>query len=174
MKDTLVLLDSGDTLVDEATEEKDARGATLRAELIPGAAELLRELSAREYPVALVADGFADTFYNVFRQHGIEHYFDTMVISELLGVEKPDPLMFETAVRYFEATGDFANVVMVGNNLERDILGANRYGIISVWMDWAPRRRKIPREALEEPDYTIRAPLELLDVLGKPLRKKPR
>ena len=35
-----VLLDCGDTLVDEGTEKKDATGATLEAALIPGAAEM--------------------------------------------------------------------------------------------------------------------------------------
>ena len=44
--------DCGDTLVDEATEIKDADEATLRAALIPGADELLRELARRDYRLA--------------------------------------------------------------------------------------------------------------------------
>ena len=54
---------------------------------------------------------------------------------------------------------------MVGNNLARDIKGANQLGITSVWLDWAPRRAKTPADASEKPDYTIKTPLELLDVL---------
>ena len=56
---------------------------------------------------------------------------------------------------------------MVGNNLERDIAGANALGLISVWLDWAPRRSKTPADALEVPDYTIKSPLELLGVLDR-------
>ena len=34
-------------------------------------------------------------------------------------------------------------VVMVGNNLERDIAGANRLGLISVFLHWTERRRTV-------------------------------
>jgi putative hydrolase of the HAD superfamily len=37
--------------------------------------------------------------------------------------------------------------------------------MISVWLDWAPRRPKVPADASETPDYTIREPLELLDIV---------
>jgi FMN phosphatase YigB (HAD superfamily) len=77
-----VLFDCGDTLVDEATEVKDARGATLRAELIPGAADTVRELHRRGYRLGLVADGFVDTFRNVLTQHGLWDLFSAMAISE--------------------------------------------------------------------------------------------
>jgi putative hydrolase of the HAD superfamily len=54
---------------------------------------------------------------------------------------------------------------MVGNNLARDIKGANDLGLISVWLDWAPRRPKIPADPSEKPDYTIKSPQELLPLL---------
>lgn len=45
MKEWIVFLDSGDTLVDETTQVFDERGVVLRAQLIPGARELLEVLS---------------------------------------------------------------------------------------------------------------------------------
>jgi FMN phosphatase YigB (HAD superfamily) len=60
---------------------------------------------------------------------------------------------------------DFGRVVMVGNHLERDIKGANMLGMVSVWLDWAPRRSKVPADALERPDYTIKLPFDLLWVI---------
>ncbi|MDQ2998003.1 MAG: hypothetical protein M3R61_13250 [Chloroflexota bacterium] len=45
------------------------------------------------------------------------------------------------------------------------LAGANALGMISVWLDWAPRRSKIPADASEQPAFTIRTPLELLAVL---------
>ena len=68
-----ILLDCGDTIVDENTEVKDERGATLRAELIPG------------------ADGYTDTFRNALGQHGLYDYFEVRAISEEVGVAEPDP-----------------------------------------------------------------------------------
>ena len=56
---------------------------------------------------------------------------------------------------------------MVGNNLERDIKGANQLGLISVWLNWSPRRSKIPADASEVPQYTIKLPLELLTIIDQ-------
>jgi len=163
-----VLLDSGDTLVDEATEIKDWRGATLRAELIPGAAETVRELARRGYRIGLVADGPADTFRNVFTQHGLLDLFSAMAISEEVGVMKPDPLMFRTALNALGvAESDYGRVVMVGNHLGRDIRGANRLGLVSVWLRWSPRRSKVPADPGEVPAYIIDTPLELLVLMDR-------
>ena len=161
-----VCFDFGDTLADEATEVKDDSGTTLRAELIPGAGDLLRELRARGYRLALVADGRPGTYTNVLSQHGVLHLFETLTVSEIVGVEKPDQRMFDDALRQLGLTpAEAGRCVMVGNNLERDIKGANAAGLVSVWIDWAPRRSKIPADASEEPRFTIKQPLELLAVL---------
>ncbi len=163
-----VLLDSGDTIVDEATEIKDERGATLRAELIPGAAEMVRALHERGYRIGLVADGPTDTFRNVLTQHGLADLFDAMAISEEVGVCKPDPRMFRTAL---DALGvpesGYGGVVMVGNHLGRDIKGANGLGLVSVHLRWSPRRSRVPADPGEAPAYTIETPLELLQLLDR-------
>jgi len=161
-----ICLDCGDTLVDEATEIKDASGATLRADLIPGASELVRELSRRGYRLALVADGPIATFTNVLRQHQLYDYFATFAISDHLGCLKPDRRIFVHALdRLGIRPGEYGRTLMVGNNLARDIKGANALGMISVWLDWSPRRPKIPADESEVPRYTIRQPLDLLDVI---------
>ena len=56
---------------------------------------------------------------------------------------------------------------MVGNHLGRDIKGANALGLTSVWLDWAPRRAKAPADATEQPDFTIKTPLELLELIDR-------
>ena len=56
---------------------------------------------------------------------------------------------------------------MIGNNLERDVKGANQLGIVSVWLDWAPRRSKIPADASEVPLHTIKLPLDLLPIIDQ-------
>jgi HAD superfamily hydrolase (TIGR01549 family) len=161
-----VCLDCGDTLIDEGTEEKDESGVSLRAEYIPGAAELVHELKRRGYRLALVADGPAATFTNNLAPSGVYALFDTYAISEIVGVSKPDALIFHTAMEQLSIPRDqYHQVVMVGNNLERDIKGANALRMISVWLDWAPRRSKIPADESERPQFTIKTPLELLDIL---------
>jgi putative hydrolase of the HAD superfamily len=163
-----ICFDCGDTLVDEATEIKDANGATLRAELIPGAGELLRELSRRGYRLALVADGPPATFANVLTQHQLYGYFDAFAISGDLGCLKPDRRIFAHALGQLGIRPEeYARTLMVGNNLARDVKGANGLGMISVWLDWAPRRAKVPADDSEAPRYTIRQPLELIELIER-------
>jgi HAD superfamily hydrolase (TIGR01549 family) len=163
-----VCLDSGDTLVDEGTEIKDDQAVVQRAELIPGAADLVRELKRRGYILALVADGPAGSFHNIYHQHKLYTCFDVFAISSEVGVEKPDARMFECALNQLDIPREnYGRTLMVGNNLARDIKGANALGMISVWLDWAPRRAKVPADATEAPQCTIKLPLELLTLLDE-------
>jgi HAD superfamily hydrolase (TIGR01549 family) len=161
-----IFLDCGDTLVDQSTEVKDEHQVSQKADLIPGAAELVRELKQRGYTIALVADGPAGTFVNNLSPYGIYELFDAYAISGILGVEKPHPQMFQHAL---DALGiqpeSYKQVIMVGNNLERDIKGANGMGLISVWLDWNPQWAKPHADSSEMPQYTIKQPLELLTLL---------
>src|SRR5215213_688004 len=116
-----ICFDFGDTLADEATEEKDTAGVTLRADLIPGAVELVHTLKRRGYTLALVADGYPGTYHNVLSQHGLYECFDVFAISEEVGVVKPDARMFAYALdRLGIPPGAYARTLMVGNHLERD------------------------------------------------------
>ncbi len=161
-----ILLDCGDTLVDEGTERKTPEGVSLSAALIPGAAQLVRTLKRRGYRLGLVADGPSATFTNNLGPYGLYDLFDAYAISEQVGVEKPHPAMFEAALSQLGIEqADYGRVVMVGNYLARDIAGANALGLISVWLDWGPRRPKVATTPLEVPDYTIRLPLALLTTL---------
>jgi len=161
-----VCLDCGDTLVDEATEIKDETDTSLSAKLIPGAAEMLHALKQRGYKLALVADGPAATFRNNLGPYGLYDLFDAYAISEKIGVRKPDARMFRHALDELHIGEDeYGRVVMVGNHLARDIKGANALGIISVWLDWSPRRPKAPADEAEIPRYTINMPLGLLPLL---------
>ena len=161
-----ICFDFGDTLADEATEVKDETQTTLRAELIPGAGDVIRELKRRGYRLALVADGRPGTYANVLSQHGLYELFDALAISEEVGVEKPAEQIFMHALsRLGIGREDFGRTIMVGNHLERDIRGANAVGMISVWLNWSPRRSKTPRDAGEAPQYTIRMPVELIQLV---------
>ncbi len=163
-----ICLDCGDTLVDEATEVKDELEVSQKADLIPGANELVRELKKRGYPLALVADGPTGTFINNLTPHGIYALFDVYAISDQVGVSKPDPLIFKHAMNQLGIDAkDYGKVVMVGNHLGRDVKGANDLGMISVWLDWSPRRHKIPVDETEIPRYTIKLPMDLLKIMDE-------
>lgn len=164
-----VLLDCGDTLVDESTEVKlPGTDVVVSGKLIPGADAMLQELAMAGHRLALVADGPRATFENLLGQHGLWSSFEAHIISQDVGALKPSPLMFATA---FDALGlresDRARTVMVGNNLERDILGANRFGLISIFLAWSLRRTHKPRHRHERPRLTIKQITQLPALLEK-------
>ena len=181
----IAFLDSGDTLVDEGSEYRRPGSAVVEhAELIAGAKEALLSLRKEGFLMEMVADGLVQSFDNVYRQHGLEDIFVQRTISEQVGEEKPSCSMFRTAMEKLGlGEEDKERVVMIGNNLKRDISGANRYGLISVLLSWSPRYCMTPEGEEEEPDYVISEPGELPELLlrldalaedGKPLKKKRR
>jgi HAD superfamily hydrolase (TIGR01549 family) len=163
-----LLFDLGDTILLEETEVKDDQGTTLRAELIPGMAEALRQFKTQGHRLALVADARPDTPPNVLRQHGLYDLFDGFAISEVVGATKPDPRIFGVALDALGiAAGDYCRVVMVGNNLERDVVGANRLGLISVFFYVNERRRTRPLTDNEIPRYTVTSAHELIALIER-------
>lgn len=170
-----IFLDCGDTLIDESTEVKTpGTEIVTEAEDIPGAADAVRALHAQGWPLALVADGPRETFENLLRPRGLWDLMEAHVISGDIGVLKPDPKMFDTALsRLGLSRGDAARVVMVGNNLERDIRGARDLGLRSIHVAWSKRRRTEPAGIEEMPDMTIEDLAELPRVLAEMERALP-
>lgn len=168
-----ILFDLGDTLMDESTEVKDRGGTTLSADLFPGTVEALTTLVRHGYRLALVADAYREGPRNVLRQHGLLDLFETLSISEDVGIEKPAPEMFHHALEALGiAQSDYPRVVMVGNNLERDIVGANRLGIRSVFFHANERRRTRPISREEAPRHTVYKAaglVELIEQLSAPV-----
>ncbi len=119
-RELIVFFDCGDTLVDESTQIYDADGAVLRADLFPGTRDMLMALYEEGYRMALVADGGTKSFHNILRCQEIEQVFETLVISQEVKVDKPNSLMFQTAMdRMGLAGSDKKRIAMIGNNLER-------------------------------------------------------
>jgi len=56
---------------------------------------------------------------------------------------------------------------MIGNNLERDIVGANRLGLIPIFYHWNERRRTQSMTIEEQPRYTITSPSELVALIER-------
>lgn len=167
-RDLIVFIDSGDTLVDESTEVKDNEDTVLHAGLFEGAGETLIRLHESGYTIALVADGTKKSFDNIYRENGLERCFDAQAISGEVGCEKPSGKMFLHAMKELGLKdSDKSRIVMIGNNLKRDILGANRMGFLSVLAAYSPRYGMNPENKEETPDYVINRPAELIDLLDR-------
>ncbi len=165
-KELIVFIDSGDTLVDESTEVKNEMGTVLKAQLFPGAKENLAKLYDNGYTIALVADGTKTSFDNIYLSHELDYCFSAKAISGELGQEKPAPIMFQHAMKELGLTdSDKHRIVMIGNNIKRDIIGANRMGIVSILANYSPRYDMNPVNQEETPDYILDAPDKLFELM---------
>ena len=93
---------------------------------------------------------------------------NALAISEIVGVEKPDPLLFRVALDALGiAPENYGRVAMVGNNLERDIAGAKQLGLLTIFLHWNERRRTTPLTDDETPDYTVHDAVELMALVER-------
>lgn len=167
-KKIIIFTDSGDTIIDEGTEIRNDDGIVIHAELIPGAGETLKAFYDAGYVIAMVADGEEQSFTNVYEENGLGYCFHTRTISEIVGIQKPSKRMFFDAMEKNQLTEeDKKRVVMIGNNVKKDVAGANRFGITSILLDWSPRYDMNPSDGSETPDYTVHEPKELIALIER-------
>lgn len=165
----IIFTDIGDTVIDEGTEVREVpEGVVYHARCIPGAKETMLELYERGYTIAMVADGLIESFDNMMEENGLSHIFAARSISEEFGVEKPSAIMFESAMqRLGLKVEDKSRIVMVGNNVARDMVGAKRFGIRSIQLVWSDRHPTVPACEEEVADYVIYSPTELLGLVER-------
>jgi len=159
-----VCFDLGDTLVAEETVIHNSSGQAITAEVIEGAFEVLETIRKGGYKIAMIANGDRVGARNVINTCGLKDYFDAMVISEEVGIEKPTREIFEAALDRLKVKAE--NTIMVGNRIDADIVGANRIGMKSVWFKWNDRYQETISNEEERPDFVIKSLPELLGILS--------
>ena len=90
------------------------------------------------YRLHLITNGFNDIQSIKLASSNLTHYFEEVITSEHSGHLKPDPRMFRHALERTGATA--AESLMIGDNLECDVLGAYNAGIDQVYFNPEKRR----------------------------------
>lgn len=90
---------------------------------------------------------------------GLDEMFLFTVFSQDYGIEKPDPLIFEVALK--EANCTTQQIIHIGDSLESDIAGANNAGIKCVWVNRDKKKNTTDLQI----DYEISSLSELLEFL---------
>jgi putative hydrolase of the HAD superfamily len=167
-------VDPGDARVEEAIEayfEPFVRSC----ELIPGTDDMLASLAGR-YRVGLVSNfTHPPAVEQILARVGLERFFDEIIISGRLGVCKPHPAIFSELARLLALAPD--EIVFVGDELQTDVLGAQKAGMRTVWMTYRQRLERpspfghflgIPEEAAEgiHPDHVVADWTEFLSTLA--------
>ena len=101
--------------------------------LFEGAVEILDYLILK-YKLHIITNGFEEVQHKKLKNSGIDHYFSTVTTSEEVGVKKPNPKVFLTALN--KANSLPTQSVMIGDSLEADILGANNIGMQTIFYNY--------------------------------------
>ena len=138
----------------------------LGTRLMPYAREILEYLRPK-YRMYILSNGFTELQSRKMQSARIAHYFDGIVLSEDIGVNKPNPIIFEHALKVAGATPEES--LMIGDNYEVDIEGAGHVGIDQVFYNYQQAVIDTRQTATDEkqycPTYTISSLLELKNIL---------
>ena len=85
------------------------------------------------YRMALVSDAQPGYALPEIKAVGLDGYFDPIIISAYYGFRKPDARLFAKSLDILKLTP--AEVIYVGNDMYRDIYGASRLGIKTIFVD---------------------------------------
>jgi HAD superfamily hydrolase (TIGR01549 family) len=123
---------------------RDAYRGARRA--VAGAAALLAAVKARAR-VGIVSNNLFSEQEEKLRFCALDAYVDALIVSEEVGISKPDPAIFSVALDRLHCRA--ADAVMVGDSWHADIAGARAAGIRAVWFN--PGRLAPPQEEVDVP-----------------------
>lgn len=130
----VVIFDWGDTLMRDLPGREGPMAFWPEVELVSGAKEALAGLDPGLVLCVASNAGASDAALMglALERGGIRGYFTHLFTHRELGAAKPDVRFFTEAARRAGASPE--ECVMVGNDLERDIRGARRAGMKTVWL----------------------------------------
>jgi HAD superfamily hydrolase (TIGR01509 family) len=129
---------------------------------LPGVAQMLEGLHERGIAVAVLSNGWNPLQARKAERAGFR---GKILVSSEIGVQKPAPLAFE---RLLEELGTEPHRTWyVGDDPHGDVAGAQRVGMVTVWMNW---ERKVYPPDVTRPAHTIADFHELLELLPAPAR----
>lgn len=100
--------------------------------LIEGAKELLDYLYSK-YKIHILSNGFTEMQYKKIDSAGLSSYFDKVILSDKVGINKPHPDIFMFALN--EVGKHREEVIMIGDNVVNDIQGAYNCDIDQIWFN---------------------------------------
>ncbi len=129
-------------------------------------ASTLAALDRQGYLLGIISNASDDIdVQTLVDKADIRHYFDFVLSSAACGIRKPNPEVFKQGLTHWQIAP--SAVVMVGDTLNADVLGAKQAGIFSVWITRrADTRGNRKHAATIQPDATIETLAQLPGLLA--------
>ena len=137
-------------------EDDYVRICPTKTNLFPHVHEILSYLKEK-YSLHLISNGFKESTEYKLRNNRLEPYFQNIIISEVVGINKPDRAIFQHALDL--ANGQVHHSLMVGDSIEADIRGAKNIGMDALYFN--PHQKPLP----EDVDWQIQHFSELENLL---------
>lgn len=100
--------------------------------LFKGAIEVLEYLKPK-YQLHIITNGFAEVQDKKITNSGLKKYFHTITNSEIAGVKKPHPAIFNHAL--ILANTNIKQSIMIGDSVDADVQGALDFGMEAILFD---------------------------------------
>ncbi|MFW6287702.1 MAG: HAD family hydrolase, partial [bacterium] len=132
--------------------------------LKPGALEVIKYIKSkhkdnREIKLGMITNGSTYSQNAKIDYIGIRDYFDTIIVSGTVKIEKPDKEIFDMALKDLDASAEKS--FYIGDHPVKDVMGAENAGITGIWMkhfyEWP--------ENQDEPAYKVSDHYELMTIL---------
>ena len=127
--------------------------------VIDGAHELLEHLRRKGYRMHMTSNGFHEVQYRKLKASATLEYFQTVILSEDAGVNKPDRRFFDYAFKVSGARPE--STLMIGDNFVTDIKGAKDAGLDVMFFNQHPDEFQAP----EPVNYEVHHLTEITKIL---------
>jgi putative hydrolase of the HAD superfamily len=153
-KQTFLDLGVHPDIIPHGFEDAYVRLCPTKTNLFPNAHETLAYLQSK-YTLHLISNGFKESQDIKINGTGIGKYFTHVIISEIVGVNKPDKAIFEYAVNTAGTTK--TQSLMIGDSLEADVLGALNFGMDAIYFNPfnAPKPDEVPVQISDLKELTL-------------------
>lgn len=129
---TFIDLGLSPELVPENFEKDYVSIGPTKTNLFESAEKVLSYLQ-QKYPLHIISNGFKEAVLTKMKVSNLNPYFKNVVISEDVGVNKPDQAIFEYALNLAQASKHES--IMIGDSLEADIYGAQNFGMKAIFFN---------------------------------------
>ncbi len=117
----------------------------LKKELLPFTLDVLAYLH-KKYKLHIITNGFDEVQHVKLKYSNLDSFFNCIITSEKVGFKKPNKKIFEYALNCANANPEES--VMIGDDLEADILGAQQAGMHVIFFN--PQKKKYDIESFSE------------------------
>lgn len=126
--------------------------------LIHGAEDLVKYLHSN-YRLHICSNGFHEVQFKKLKSCGLFSYFDSIILSEDAGINKPNSKFFDYA--FNKSNADPSTTIMIGDNFYTDIMGAKNYGLDTIFFNAHPQQFSSP----EPVTYEVNSLLDIMNIL---------